>query len=340
MSTFQYAEIKEAIQEAQQIVIISHKSPDGDAIGSSLGLAHVLRALDKEVTVTVPDAFPQFLQWMPGQKDILRFDLHGNDVREALTKADLIFTLDFNALHRIGEEFGSEVAHAKAPKILVDHHREPSDFYTYAVHDIESCSTAQLVYELIEAAEYDHLLNVEAAECLYSGILTDSGSFRFPSTSARTHEIVARLIDTGLNISKVYNKIYDNNSLSRIRLLGYVLGKKLKVNRDFSLAYITLSLEEMNTYHYKPGDTEGFVNYALSVSGIRFACIMKEMEEGVKMSFRSKGNLDVNQFSRRYFSGGGHLNAAGGVSPMGLQETEQHFVEVAKGYVDEWRGKK
>lgn len=326
--------LKEWIEGAEKIFISTHKSPDGDAVGSSLALWHILKKQGKTATVVVPDTFPDFLAWMEGSDEILHFDKQGSEVVSRLKAADLVVSLDYNTLSRTGKNLEEILRGNDTPRVILDHHREPEvDAFEAGLHDITSSSTAQLVYEYIVQSGSEDLIDATVAECLYSGMVTDTGSFRFPSTTARTHRIVANLMDVGLDVSKVYNLIYDTNALTKLRLLGYILDQKLEVFPEADLALITLSEEELRKFDYQPGDTEGVVNYALSIKGVRFSCLMKQSDKGIRMSFRSKGNLDVNTFARTHFNGGGHLNAAGGFSADSLELTRSLFIERAKAYV-------
>lgn len=327
----EYQETFRAIEKAENIVITTHRSPDGDAIGSSMGLSRFIEKLGKKCTVVVPDEFPEFLHWIPGSETIIRFDKNKDLVKELLENSDLVFSLDYNITSRVGEEFGLVLDGLDKTMIMIDHHRQPAENYTHYIHDIEASSTCQLVYDFISYSGNKDKIDVEICESLYSGILTDTGSFRFPSTSARTHAIVGEMMEVGLKVSKVYNHIYDNNSIDRLQLLGFVLGQKLQYHADLNMAFITLSHKEMQDHNYQAGDTEGFVNYALSIKGVNFSCLMKENENGsVRMSFRSKGDFDVNTFARNNFEGGGHLNAAGGRSTTTLDETVEKFLTKAR----------
>lgn len=312
-------EIKEAILKANNIVITTHKSPDGDAIGSSLALNHYLNSIGKKVSVVVPDAFPEFLNWMEGTTDILNFELNNKEVENLIHQSDLIFSLDYNALSRIGN-LGNLIAEKSCVKVVVDHHQNPQDFADYYFVDTDCCSTAQLVYELIESFDELEQLNTAMGECIYCGIMTDTGSFRFPSTTSKTHRIIGHLIDLGVDGSKVHQNVYDTYSEDRIRLLGFALTEKLTVLNDFKAAYIALSSEELKRFNFKKGDTEGLVNYCLSIQGIKMAVLITEKEEGINFSFRSKDDFFVNEIANKYFNGGGHLYAAGGRLEVSLKE--------------------
>jgi len=321
------------VHDANRIFISTHKSPDGDAIGSSLALKQGLEKLGKTVTVVVPDAFPAFLNWMVNKGDLLQFDQQSEEVKLALQEAELVFSLDYNTLSRVGKDLEQLLRTDETPKLIIDHHREPEDAaFVAGLHDIEASSTAQLVYDFIQAFDEAGLIDKRTAACIYAGIVTDTGSFRFRSTTAKTHRVVADLMDLGLVTGEVYNEIFDTNSLDRIKLLGYVLDKKLTVFPELELAHISLSEKELNQFNYKSGDTEGVVNYPLSIKGVNVSCIMKENGGIIRMSFRSKGDIDVNLFARKYFNGGGHLNAAGGMSELSLEETVTKFEAAAKEY--------
>jgi phosphoesterase RecJ-like protein len=327
-------EIRDEIQKAKKIVITTHKSPDGDAIGSSLALCHYLNKLDKDVLVIVPDAFPDFLNWMEGTEDILYFDKDNQTVQEQVGDADLIFSLDYNGLDRIGD-LGKLIGETDATKVVVDHHQNPQDFADMYFVDTDCCSTAQLVYELLEG--FDDLDKVDRiiGECIYCGIMTDTGSFRFPSTTSKTHKIIARLIDLGVDGSKVHQLVYDTYSEDRLRLIGYALTEKLKVLSNMNAAYISLSQDELNRFNFKKGDTEGLVNYSLSIQGIKMAVLLTEKEDGVSFSFRSKDNFYVNEIANKYFNGGGHVYAAGGKLDLPLEEAIMKLEQVIKQYQEE-----
>lgn len=328
MKRLEYTETLAAFKQAQNIVLTAHKSPDGDAVGSTLGLLGFLEKLGKNVTAVVPDKFPAFLSWMPNIEKIIQFDKAQKEVQEAIKKADLVVSLDYNVLSRVGKGLQPILENCNKPMIIIDHHREPAQHFVNYIHDIESCSTAQLVFDFLDYTNNFDQIDLNMAQAIYTGILTDTGSFRFPSTSARTHQIVGRLMEMGLKPSEVYNNLFDTNSFDRLKLLGYVLGEKLIHRPELGLAYVCLTQAEMDKFNYQPGDTEGFVNYALSIKGVNRACLMKEDKTGfVKMSFRSKGDVDVNTFARTYFDGGGHLNAAGGAFEQGLKKAETLFLQ-------------
>ena len=304
-------EIKQSIKNASQIVITSHKSPDGDAIGSSLAFYHYLKNIEKEVAVVVPDGFPDFLNWMEGSTDIIYFDSQNSKALELIRKADLIFSLDYNGLSRIGE-MGESVGESNATKIVIDHHQNPQDFANFYFVDTECCSTSQLIYELIEKFGDKNKITKTMGECLYCGIMTDTGSFRFSSTTSKTHQIIAHLIELGVNGSMIHQMVYDTYSDDRLRLIGYALTNKMEVFFDKETAYISLSKKELVNHNFKKGDTEGLVNYPLSINGIKRAILITEKNDGIRFSFRSKDDVFVNQLAHDHFNGGGHIYAAGG----------------------------
>jgi phosphoesterase RecJ-like protein len=324
MST-EFTQIIAAIKDANSIVITSHKGPDGDSIGSSLGLFHYLTKIGKEVSVCHPDVAPDFLRWLNGAEAIVAYEVAPDRVNTLLTKADLVFCLDYNVPERVGNEMLDVLLKTKAKKIMIDHHPFPADFCEITVSDIYCCSTSQLVFELLEQTVGIDVLDETIATPLYLGIMTDTGSFRFPSVTSRTHEVVATLIRKGVNHSNVHEHVYDNNTLNRLQLRGYAISEKFeKVNR-FPIALISLSREDLQRFHYKKGDTEGLVNLALSVEGVKVAVFFMERDGEIKISFRSKGDCFVNELAMAHFSGGGHKYASGGVSKETLEETVSRF---------------
>lgn len=321
------------IDAAESIVITAHRSPDGDAVGSSLALWHYLKAKSKNAKVILPDGFAEFLAWMPGVDEILLHSDSPNEVEEAIKEADLIFCLDYNDLSRTGDLAPLlEKRVGKCPFILIDHHQHPDTFPEVLISDTSSCSTAQLIYEFIDALGDADMINAQMGECVYTGIVTDSGSFRFPSVTPETHRIAASLIEKGVDHAAIHRRIYDTNLLDRLRLVGYALSEKLIVFPEYHTAYISLSQEELTRFNYRPGDTEGLVNQALSIKGINMACFIREGNNKVKMSFRSKGPFKVNEVAAKHFNGGGHHNAAGGVSDLSLQSVIDKFVAMLPEY--------
>jgi len=316
--------IEEILKKSKKIVITTHQSPDGDAIGSSLALFGYLVKKGFDVSVVVPDNFPKFLKWMEGAGDVHVYEHDENVVKGLISEADLIFSLDYNDLTRVGG-VGDLIGKSTAYKAMIDHHLHPADFADWMCSDTSSCSTAQLIYNFIEGFNDLDLIDDQIAEGIYCGIMTDSGSFRFPSVQAKTHLIAADLISRGLNHSRIHELVNDVNTLPKLHLLGFALNEKLRVLPNVPVAVIAISSEELKQFNYKKGDTEGLVNYALSLEGIEMAAFIKGDGDKVKMSFRSKGDIAVNEFSSQNFSGGGHKNAAGGISLTSFEETVELF---------------
>lgn len=321
------ASIKNILTPDKNIVIITHYNPDGDAIGSSLGLKHFLRQLGIEADVIVPNDFPKFLKWMPEAKKIIIADYKRKVAGEAIYNADIIFILDFNASHRSGNLVGPWLEKARATKILIDHHQQPDDF-DFVYSDVTVPATSQMIYHFIQALEEEDQVNQDIAECLYTGIMTDTGGFRFRSTSATTHRIVANLIEKGADPAMITSNTWDTNTVSRLHLLALILGR-IEVVKDGKVAVLYLKRDELKQYGFQKGDTEGFVNYGLSILGTQVSAFFMEdlYEDFIKISFRSKDHMDVNQFSRNHFNGGGHINAAGGKYFKDLEGTIEDFKE-------------
>ncbi|RCT55176.1 bifunctional oligoribonuclease/PAP phosphatase NrnA [Winogradskyella sp. KYW1333] len=330
------SEIKSLLKTPKNVVIVPHKNPDGDAMGSTLALCHYLKIYNHNAVVIAPNDYPEFLKWLPGDEHVLKFDSLVKESLDVIENADLIFTLDFNALHRAGEEYGAILKVSKAIKIMIDHHQQPDDYAKYVYSDVSMSSTCEMVFNLIEMLGDVEIIDTTIATCLYVGIMTDTGSFRFPSTTSRTHQIIATLIDKGAENSEIHNNVYDTNNFGRLQLLGRAM-QNLKVIPELRTAYITLSQSELDEFNFKKGDTEGFVNYALSLKGIIFAGIFIEnkAEEIIKISLRSKGEFSVNEFSRAHFNGGGHTNAAGGRSHTKLEETIDKFISILPQYKEQ-----
>ena len=324
--------VSNLLSKPQNIVIVPHKNPDGDAIGSTLALWHYLKNKGQKVHIVVPNDYPKFLKWMPGHEQILNFEKENSQAKALIEEATVIFTLDFNHLGRIGQ-MEAILNDSQATFIMIDHHQAPSDYAHYMYSDVSMSSTCEMIYNFIELLGDDEKINPEMAICLYTGIMTDTGSFKYTSTTSRTHRVVAALIDKGAENTKAHNLVYDTNTPNRLHLLGCAL-KNMVILEEYNTAYITLSQDELETYGYQKGDTEGFVNYGLTLHGIFFAVIFIEnKEEGiVKISFRSEGEFSVNEFARKHFNGGGHTNAAGGRSDVSLQETIEYFVSILKDY--------
>lgn len=325
--------VKNLLATPRHVAIVGHKNPDGDAVGSCLGLSLFLNDLGHSTTVIMPNDFPDFLKWLPDVEAIL---IHEKEVRKstlALQKADLIFTLDFNSLDRVGGELQSVLESATAKFVMIDHHQQPADYAVATFSDVKMSSTSEMVFHFMEALGKAAELSKEIAINLYTGIMTDTGSFRFSATSPTTHRVAARLIEAGAAPAIINQNVYDTNSPERMKLLGVALNN-LVILPELRTAYITLTQKELDDHNFKKGDTEGFVNYALSVKNVVFAVIFIEnkQENIVKISFRSKGDFSVNDFARNHYSGGGHINAAGGKSSQDLNKTVNEFISILPRY--------
>lgn len=321
----QLLEINQLLVPENKIVILTHYNPDGDAIGSSLGLKHYLKTKGLEAKVIVPNDFPKFLKWLPEAKKIIIADYKRKKAREMIKEADVLFILDFNASHRAGNLVAPWIDCARGIKILIDHHQQPDDF-DFVYSDTNIPATSQMVYHFIEAMEDEDKVTVDMSETLYCGIMTDTGGFRFRSTSAVTHRIIANLIECGANPAKITSNTWDTNTVSRLKLLSLILSR-IEIVKDGKVAILYLTREELKNYGFEKGDTEGFVNYGLSIAGTRISAFFMEdlYEDFIKISFRSKDDVDVNQFARKYFNGGGHINAAGGKYLKSMKETIEDF---------------
>lgn len=317
--------VKELVSGARLTVITTHKSPDGDAVGSTLGLWHILRSAGKDAVVLVPDEVPEFLRWMPGFDDVRVFSEDPQGSSQLIAEADLLVSLDYNHLSRTGPEVETELRKSRAPFILIDHHQQPEAFAEVTYSDTRACSTAEMVYRMAVQLGWKDHISAGAAECIYCGIMTDSGSFRFPAVSPDTHRIAAELMERGLDHARVHREVYDTNLQDRLKLIGYALNEKLEVIPECAVAFIALTRDELERFNYRPGDTEGLVNQALSIRGIKLAAFFREGANEVKVSFRSKGYFDVNRFARGGWNGGGHMNAAGGSSPESVEEAIARF---------------
>ncbi len=318
-------EVQLLLSTPKKIAIIPHRGPDGDAMGSTLALYHFLLKNNHEAVVVSPNEFPDFLAWMPGSETVKIFEKDKQNCTKILDEAELIFTLDFNALHRTGE-MEHVLAKLKAPFIMIDHHQKPDDYATVTYSDTTFGSTCEMIYNFISFLGKKDQIDKTVGTCIYTGILTDSGSFRFPKTTGNTHRIVAELIDLGVENTEIPTLLFDNSGFERLQLLGRAL-QNMKVIAEHKTAYTTLTQDELNSFNYVKGDTEGIVNYGLQIKGINFAAIFIENkdEKIIKISFRSQGDFDVNQFARDHFNGGGHRNAAGGKSEETMEETIKKF---------------
>ncbi len=310
---------------SKRIAITMHQKPDADAMGSSLGLYHFLKQLGHQVTVISPTNWARWLDWMEGTKEVLDYELQKRESDAILDEIDWLFCLDYNHFSRT-KAMAPKLAAISCTKILIDHHQEPDTAsFNYGVSNTGKSSTCEMVYDFITASGHRDKINVFVAECLYAGVVADTGSFRFSSTHASVHHMVAYLKETGLIHGKVHEALYDNFLENRLRFLGHVLLNRMQIDYQLNTALISISKQELQKFDIKTGDTEGLVNYPLSIQGIKLAGLVIDRDEERKWSFRSKGTFDCNTFARQYFSGGGHYNAAGGRDVASLSETVTKF---------------
>jgi bifunctional oligoribonuclease and PAP phosphatase NrnA len=322
--------IQQLLATPKKIAIIPHRSPDGDAMGSTLGLYHFLLKNNHHPVVVSPNEFPDFLAWMPGSETVKIFEKDKKNCSQILQEAELVFTLDFNALHRVGE-MENVLNLLTVPFIMIDHHQSPDDYATVTYSDTAFGSTCEMVYHFISFLGKKSDIDKTIGTCIYTGILTDSGSFRFPKTTGTTHRIIADLIDLGVENSEIPTLLYDNSSYDRLQLLGRAL-QNMKIFPEQKTTYTTLKQNELDHFKHIKGDTEGIVNYGLSIKGIVFTAIFIENadEKIIKISLRSQGDFDVNLFAREHFNGGGHRNAAGGKSEVSMAETVNKFEDLVR----------
>lgn len=307
----QVRQTMEAIDHAEKIVITAHRSPDGDALGSSLALWHYLRNRGKNARIIVPNSFPYFLKWMPGAKDIEVFEYNPTAGKHLIAQADLIFSLDYNILKRIGD-MGPCIERSQAKKILIDHHLLPGENFNVIISHPEISSTSELIFRLFYQAGHYNELTKAAAECIYCGMMTDTGSFTYNSNDPEIFEIISLLLRKGINRDSIYSLVYDNYSESRFRLLGFTLSQRMKIYPESHAALLYLSKEDQSQFRFNKGDTEGFVNIPLGIKGIIFSTFIREDDDMIKLSFRSQKTFPCNEFAADFFNGGGHLNASGG----------------------------
>ena len=327
--------IKSIIKDSHSVVVTSHHNPDGDAIGSVIAMVKLLEKRVPQVTGIVPNDFPDFLKWMPGADRIVIYNQLEPKAKELIYNADLIFCLDYNALHRT-DAMAPALKSARAVKVLIDHHLDPlSEDFDYIISRIDISSTSELLFNFIEQCGWSDLIGQEVATGLFVGIMTDTGSFSYSCNYPETFQISALLIKTGIDPEQIHRNVYDTYSESRLRLLGYCLGEKMTILPQYKTAYIALTKAELDRFQYKTGDTEGVVNYALSIDEIRFAVLLTERTDRIRLSFRSKGNLSMNVFARKYFNGGGHRNAAGGDSFESMENTISHLKNALEQYKEE-----
>ena len=323
-------EIPGLFTKPSDIVITMHQKPDADAMGSSLALFHFLKQFDHKVNVISPTNWADWLKWMPGCEKVVDYELYTENAIEILDKAEYLFCLDFNTLSRT-RKMEHKIKGLKCIKILIDHHREPAmhDF-DYGISDTSKSSTCEMVYDFIYSSDFSEKINQPIAECLYAGVMSDTGSFRFSSATADVHKMVADLKSTGFNHTLIHENLFDNFLENRLRFIGHVLQNKLDIFYEYNTALISVPWKDLVKFDIKTGDTEGLVNYPLSIKGIKLAALIIDRDEEIRCSFRSKGDFDVNFFARKYFDGGGHFNAAGGRSKETLEQAVQHFIFAMK----------
>ncbi len=328
----QLDKLRELIAQPRRIAIVTHYNPDGDALGSSLGLMHVLRSLGHTAQVVLPNTPGDFLDWVPGRSEALSFDRSPDASLSTIRTSDILFCLDFNRLDRVGGL--EDAARSAAVKVLIDHHQEPDTFAQATFSDTSASSTCQMVFDILTALGHADLITLDAATCLYVGLVTDSGSFRFRSTTPHTMRVAASVMERGVDIDRVHSAIADTNTADRLKLLGYALSERMTVLPERRTAVIALDKDELKRFSYKNGYTEGFVNYGLSIKGMRLAAFFMERPDQVKISLRSKGDLPVDRFVKEHFNGGGHANAAGGQTTEPLHVAIERFLTLLPAFLE------
>ncbi len=322
-------QVKEFMLAANSCVIVAHKSPDGDSVGSSLALFHFLMSMDINVVVCHPDVAPNTFDWMIGIDDIVTFQHEPDKVSSLIEAADLVFCLDFNALHRVGEEMSVVIQNSKGKRVVIDHHLHPTNEFDVVFSQPSVCSTAEMIFDFIQAIEPSYTFTEPVGEAIYCGIMTDSGSFRFPNVSAHTHEVLAHLILSGVNHTKIHEAVYDSNTINRLKLRGFAINDKMEVLDGLRTTIISLTADELNYYEHEKGDTDGLVNVGLSIVGVDKSIFLKESDGIIKISFRSKGESNpINVLASKHFNGGGHANAAGGRWEGSMESAIKRLKEV------------
>lgn len=328
-------QFRSLLQNTKRVALVTHVNPDGDAIGTSLALAQCFRAQGITATVIAPNPFPDFLRWLEGVNDIMIFKHGPSKVKAVLADVDLVMCVDFNSIARV-DELGEVLRTMTVPRVLIDHHLKPADDeFALCFSKVDACSSAEVFFHLAKALGWLQYFTPEVAEAVYTGLMTDTNGFQNNCSNASTFRTIAELLELGVDKNKVFDSVYCNYTESRLRLLGYTLNQKMVVLPEYHAAYIALSREELNSFHFQAGDTEGFVNYPLSIKGIQFSAFMSESAEHIRLSFRSRGNFSVNDFARNHFDGGGHLNASGGTAKLTLEETIEKFLNTLERYKNE-----
>lgn len=323
-------EIFSQLSQQKKVVVTMHQKPDADAMGSSLALTHFLRQFGHSVTVISPTNWARWLNWMPGCNEVLDYEINKEKSDLILNEADWLFCLDFNIFHRT-KTLASKLKEINCIKILIDHHQEPDEpSFNYGISDVSKSSTSEMVYDFIVASGNQDKITEEISECLYAGVVSDTGSFRFPSAKAEVHQLVADLKSKGLKHQKVHENLFDNFLENKLRFTGHVLLHRMEVLYEYNTVLVAISKSDLLKYHVKTGDTEGLVNFPQTIQGIKLVGLVIDRDEERKWSFRSKGDFDCNTFARTYFNGGGHYNAAGGHTNDSLEVTVQKFKQALK----------
>lgn len=319
--------LRQILERSDKVVITCHISPDGDAIGSSLGLARVLDSIGKTVKVITPDTPPKNLMFLPGAKEIVVFSRYGDFAASLISKADVVFALDYNELQRV-DMLADSISSTRAEKVMIDHHLSPGDFADVVISHPEVSSTSMLVFRVLCRLELFPVIDKETAACLYTGMMTDTGNFSYNSNDPDLYIVISELIKKGIDKDAIYSKVYNSNSVSRLKLNGFAVSERMNVYEPHRCALITLTRNELNSYHYQKGDTESLVNVPLSVPSIEYSFFMREETDYIKVSARSKGEFPVNVICEKYFNGGGHKNAAGGEFKGTMEEAVSRFVSI------------
>lgn len=313
------------LHEAKRIVIVPHQKPDADAMGASLALSHFLKQFGHSITVISPTNWASWLNWMPGCNQVIDYDINREKVERILDEAEWVFCLDFNAIHRT-RNLATKLEQVKCPRILIDHHQQPDEkSFEWGISNTAKSSTCEMIYDLICSSGHGDKITKEIMDCIYAGVVADTGSFRFSSTTAAVHQLVADLKQRGLEHMHVHNELFDNFLENRMRFIGHVLTNRMEVFYEYNTVLLVIPKSDLLRYQMKTGDTEGLVNYPQSIKGIKLVAIVIDRDEERKWSFRSKGDFDCNTFARKYFEGGGHYNASGGRSSLSLDETVKDF---------------
>ncbi len=329
---------RELIKSPKKVVITTHHKPDADALGSSLALAGFLLKKGHKVQVISPTDYAGFLAWMKGNDDVIIYEGNEHRCDEIVAGADLVCCLDFSSLRRLND-LGQAIAASDSKKVLIDHHLEPDDFADFTYWTTDAAATAELVYQLIEELDEIELIDREMADCLYAGIMTDTGNFKHSNTTEHVFQVCAKLVKLGADTAEVAKVIYDSNTLNRVKFLGFALSERLKVLPEYNAAYFAITQEDLKRFNSQTGDTEGLVNYALSISGIKFAALIVDRTSVIKISFRSIGDFSVSEFAKKHFGGGGHKNASGGKSDLSLEVTIRRFEQLLEEYRDQLTSK-